>query len=252
MNDVDTLLLKKGAPHVRFVDDFRVFCKTREEAIGILHDLTEYLHTTHRLALEGSKTRILTAKRFVESELHDPVRAEDAKRRKRINNLVEQILTLTGYVVTAEDLEPEDNLKATRRALGDLLSECLEKKPFRGSLARYVLRKGHAQKTAVLREVVLGQLDALVPVFRDAMRYLIHTTPKSKATETGEAIMAWLQKSAYGNLPFIRCWILEVAERRIDILPKEFALASALRLAVAAWIETSRLTSASAPRSRLD
>jgi hypothetical protein len=47
MNDVDTLLLKKGAPHVRFVDDFRVFCKTRGEAIQILHDLTEYLHTTH-------------------------------------------------------------------------------------------------------------------------------------------------------------------------------------------------------------
>lgn len=88
MNDVDTLLLKKGAPHVRFVDDFRVFCKSRAEAIQILHDLTEYLHTTHRLALEGSKTRIVTTHKFVERELHDPVREENATRRKRIEALV--------------------------------------------------------------------------------------------------------------------------------------------------------------------
>jgi len=130
MNDVDTLLLKKGAPHVRFVDDFRVFCRTRGEAIQILHDLTEYLHTTHRLALEGSKTRIVTAQKFVESELHDPMRAEEATRRKRIKGLVQQILAMTGYVVTVEDLPPEDSLKEARRALGDLLTECLAKKPF--------------------------------------------------------------------------------------------------------------------------
>ncbi len=117
MNDADTLLLKKGAPHVRFVDDFRVFCKTRGEAIQTLHDLTEYLHTTHRLALEGSKTRILTTQKFVDSELHDPERAEEAKRRNRIKALVNNILAMTGYVVTAEEIAPEENLKATRRAL---------------------------------------------------------------------------------------------------------------------------------------
>jgi hypothetical protein len=66
------------------------------------------------------------------------------------------------------------------------------------------------------------------------MRYLIHATPKAKAAETGEAIVAWLNKSDYGKLPLVRCWILEIAEQRADILPKEFALKSA-----AAW--TSQL-----------
>jgi Reverse transcriptase (RNA-dependent DNA polymerase) len=230
MNDVDTLLLKRGAPHVRFVDDFRIFCRTPGEAIQVLHDLTEYLHTAHRLALEGSKTRILTTERFVDSELHDPERAEEAKRRKRINALVNQILAMTGYVVTAEDLPPEDSLRASRRALGDLLNECLATKPFRSSLARYVLRRAHNQKTAVLREAVLGEMETLVPVFRDAMRYLIRATPKVKAAETGEALMSWLEKSAYGGLPLVRYWILEVADQRADIIPKDFALKSA-----AAW-----------------
>jgi hypothetical protein len=227
MNDVDTLLLKKGAPHVRFVDDFRVFCRTRGEAIQVLHDLTEYLHTTHRLALEGSKTRIVTARKFVESELHDPARTEEATRRKRIKGLVHQILAMTGYVVTAEELPPGDSLKEARRALGDLLAECLANKPFRASLARYVLRRAYSQKTAVLRGVVLDDLETLVPVFRDAMRYLIHATPKAKAAETGAAIVAWLEKSAYGKLPFVRYWVLEVAEQRTDIIPKDFALRSA-------------------------
>lgn len=224
MNDVDTLLVKKGAPHVRFVDDFRIFCKNPAEAIQVLHDLTEYLHTTHRLALEGSKTRIITTEKFVETELHDPQRAEDATRRRRIRALVEQILAMTGYLVTPEELPPEDSLKEARRALGDLLNECLLKKPFRVSLARYVLRRAHAQKTAVLRGAILKDLETLVPVFRDAMRYLIHTTPKAKAAETGEAIVAWMEKSAYRELRFIRAWILELAEQRADIIPKDFAL----------------------------
>jgi len=31
LNDVDTFLLREGAPHIRYVDDFRVFCRSRKE-----------------------------------------------------------------------------------------------------------------------------------------------------------------------------------------------------------------------------
>lgn len=64
LNDVDTFLLGKGCPHVRYVDDFRIFCRSRREAITILHDLIEYLLTSHRLSLESSKTRVMGMRKF--------------------------------------------------------------------------------------------------------------------------------------------------------------------------------------------
>ncbi len=82
----------------------------------------------------------------------------------------------------------------------------------------------------MLREAVITGLETLVPVLRDTMRYLIHATPKAKAAETGEALISWLQKSAFGSLSLVRYWILELAEQRTDIIPKDFALKSA-----AAW-----------------
>src|SRR5439155_691411 len=58
LHDVDLFLVGRGRPHLRYVDDFRVFCTSRREANSALHDLSSYLHTAHRLTLQFSKTRI--------------------------------------------------------------------------------------------------------------------------------------------------------------------------------------------------
>ncbi|HDZ9635102.1 TPA: RNA-directed DNA polymerase, partial [Vibrio cholerae] len=58
LSDVDNFLLRKGYTHTRYVDDFRIFCESLEQAHRALHDLTEYLYTAHRLALQTHKTRI--------------------------------------------------------------------------------------------------------------------------------------------------------------------------------------------------
>ena len=58
LNDVDFFLVNNEYTHTRDVDDFRIFCKTKENANKALHDLTNYLHTTHRFALQTHKTKI--------------------------------------------------------------------------------------------------------------------------------------------------------------------------------------------------
>jgi hypothetical protein len=61
--DVDNFLGRKYS-HTRYVDDFPIFCATRQEALMALHDLSEYLYTAHRLSLQSGKTRILTRESF--------------------------------------------------------------------------------------------------------------------------------------------------------------------------------------------
>jgi len=57
LNDVDVFLLRKGYTHVRYVDDFRIFCPTERNALTVLHDLSEYLYTSQRLSLERVQFR---------------------------------------------------------------------------------------------------------------------------------------------------------------------------------------------------
>jgi len=78
LSDVDNFLLRKGYVHTRYVDDFRIFCINREQAHKALHDLTEYLYTSHRLSLQTHKTKLFEVEKFISEELIDP---EELKRR---------------------------------------------------------------------------------------------------------------------------------------------------------------------------
>jgi hypothetical protein len=71
LNDVDSFLLREGAPHIRYVDDFRIFCRSRKEGLAIQHGLTDYLYTAHRLSLESYKTRVIHVSRFAAEELRE-------------------------------------------------------------------------------------------------------------------------------------------------------------------------------------
>jgi hypothetical protein len=88
LNDVDMFLLRKGYIHTRYSDDFRIFCTTRSEALQALHDLCDYLHTSHRLTLQSSKTMILPLKNFIDADLLDPAKLEEQKRTEKLNEII--------------------------------------------------------------------------------------------------------------------------------------------------------------------
>lgn len=65
LHNVDKLLRSEGVKFCRFVDDYRVFCTTREEAYEHLILISEKLFN-EGLSLQKNKTRILTAKEFTD------------------------------------------------------------------------------------------------------------------------------------------------------------------------------------------
>ncbi len=136
LNDVDMFLLGKGCPHVRYVDDFRIFCRSRREAITIQHDLTEYLLTSHRLSLESSKTRVMGMRKFRTSKLQDPAQEEKKAKVAKLRELIEQFRVVTGYSVGADDLSPQDRSSSSAKESGRLVDECVNAKPLHLGLAR--------------------------------------------------------------------------------------------------------------------
>jgi hypothetical protein len=130
LTDVDNFLLRLGVPFTRFVDDFRIFCTSKREAVRIHHDLVEYVYTSHRLILEPWKTQIVAIKQFIAQELVDPGEIERSSRVEKIRALLDQILFESGYSVGEEDLLDRDKDRAVKENLIELFEECVEKRHF--------------------------------------------------------------------------------------------------------------------------
>lgn len=227
LTDVDTFLLRKGVSFTRFVDDFRIFCRTRKEAVRVYHDLVEYLYTAHRLILEPWKSRIMPIQQFIQADLIDPGELEQSARTVKIREVIERILFESGYSVGEEDLLDEDKDRAVRDNLVDLFEECIAKTPLHLGLARYLLRRATRLRTVVLVPLVFDNLTKLRSVFRDVMNYLAVGVPKKASAKRGIALVEYLRDSDYGQIPFLRLWGMDLFQRRPDMLNPEEALALA-------------------------
>lgn len=183
--DVDNFLLRFGIPFTRFVDDFRIFCRSRREAVRVYHDLVEYLYTAHRLIFEPWKSRILTVEQFQDRELVDPGEIERSSQVARLRELIEHILAESGYSIEEDDLLDEDKNKAVRDNLVELFQECVAKTPLHLGLARYLLRRAARLRTVVLVEPVFENLTRLRSAFRDVIKYLLISVPRHAAAKRG-------------------------------------------------------------------
>lgn len=209
--DVDMFLLREGYVHTRYVDDFRVFCESRADALHALHDLCHYLYTAHRLALQSSKTGPVPIDEFVERELHDPERLEERSKTEKINEILAKLYEEVEYGAFIDiELTPEDVQEVVRQNLTELFVGCLGQEPPHLGFARYLLRRATVLRTAVLREEVLGRLDVLAPVLRDAATYILKTTQASHEERVGEALIDFVGTSDLSFMPFVKLWISHI------------------------------------------
>jgi hypothetical protein len=191
------------------VDDFRIFSPSYAAALKALHDLTEYLYNTHRLSLQGAKTKILTLAKFRETELSDPGEIEAASRRQK---LVDGALDRTGYAIPFDELEavgipPEMDFKAISEALSDMYDQATVP-GLRVGLARHVLRRAMALRVRALVPKVLAALPSALPILPDAVNYLVRVANDKNYAEIGESLQALLEKSDYRELAVVRIWCL--------------------------------------------
>jgi hypothetical protein len=216
--DVDSFLQRKTLLHSRYVDDFRIFTSSHRLAIQALHDLTEYLHTTHRLSLQGSKTKILTVQDFINEELYDPTEAEEAAQQKMI---IDSILDVTGYSYPFDELEtieiPDDiDINTVTSVLLKLYEEATIEE-LRPGLARHVLRRAMAIRSRVLIPHILLTLERSLPILPDVINYIIRVTTEKNAQTIGHALHEFISESDYRDLPLVRSWCLHAFASRPEL-----------------------------------
>lgn len=232
LNDVDGFLLRKGYPHTRYVDDFRIFCQSRRHGVQALHDLTEYLYTSQRLSLVPGKTRIRTVANFLKYDLHDPAEDEEAGHWSIVEQTLEALSAATtpGYGGDVQDTPLDETMlnQTARQNVRDLFVECVTTRPLNLGLARHLLRRATQLRTNVLLSTAMSHLDVLAPVLRDLVRYLRIAIPrKKKGAPYGATLLAYVAASEFADIPYVHLWFLELFRLRPDIVQSDLALRAA-------------------------
>jgi hypothetical protein len=244
LTDVDNFLRRQNVPHVRYVDDFRIFCNSRKHAIETKHALAEYLFAVHRLSLESSKSSLQEVGVFLTEELSDPEEREKQARADKLSEILNEISDqYSGYSFEEPDETTQVKLlsQAQQESFIELFEQCVNKPPLHLGLARHLLRKARSGRTVLLNNVVFDHLETLAPVMRDVVRYLAITIPKRQAPERGQELLDFCKVSDVGNLPFVRMWILDLLTQRPDLCGPAEALGNAEEMQTVLGLRPSAL-----------
>ena len=227
LTDVDSFLLNRGVSFVRYVDDFRIFCKTNREATNVLHDLTEYLYTSHRLSLQSAKTTVLRIGNFLTQELiPSGEETEKFQIQKKIQNIIEQFLADTGYTIDVEEIPDEEKKKIVTDNMVSLFKTSITGHRVNYSLARYVLLRATTLRLRSIYKPIFENLQILTPIFVDVCKYLLKTMPRNNvvAVEWGKKLRDFVVQSDVGDNPYIRHWVLHLLSEVPQMLPYADAL----------------------------
>ena len=216
LNDVDRTLVDKGYRFTRYIDNYRIFTSDRAAGLNALHDLTDYLHTAHRLSIQDSKTWIEVVECLWSRIGEDPELKEQEEKERAIEEIIRDMKEDAGYEIEIKEIaDAEINRKLGER-LGSLLEEALLQRSVKYGMVRHVLRRAQAMRLRSLYPIVLDNLEKLVPVLRDVCRYFLQTLPnrEDKAREVGSRLLELARKSDYAWCAFVQMWVLHFLQTK--------------------------------------
>ncbi|MYB36326.1 MAG: hypothetical protein F4Y26_02830 [Gammaproteobacteria bacterium] len=214
--DIDSSLRTMRVGFVRYIDDFRIFAKTKRTLNRVQQDLCELLYTNHRLAVQGSKTYIESTDRFLRHRLNDPKAMVEDEVEARLDELAAQINEETGYEVTIEDVDEDTLEEEVGECLEELLGECLSATPVHFGTIRFVLRMANRMQSGAITGTILDNLATLAPIMGEIARYLskeIEAMTAKEAKNVGDLLLRVGTKSAYAGSSFVALCIVDLLTR---------------------------------------
>jgi hypothetical protein len=177
LNSVDKLLRGEGIRFCRFVDDYRIFCNSKEEAYQRLILLSEKLFN-EGLSLQKTKTRILTAKEFMdESKLLIKSNQVDEENLTEEDKLLRLAIHFDPYSETRVD--DYKNLKAqvSKVDVAGILGRELEKTRIDATVTKQAISALRVLDAGPRKDILasllqLDNLHTLSPVFSRLMTVL--------------------------------------------------------------------------------
>lgn len=214
LDDIDRGLLAENAIFCRYVDDYRIFCKSEREAYERLSFLANILYENQGLTLQQNKTTIMPIEVFEQSMLETEERKELGNLAERMKELIEDLgIEDNPYEeVEYDDLSDEQRTTLNELNLVDILvGQINSNHEPDNSILRFVLRRlGQFGNTEPV-DLILDNIDKLYPVFKDVVKYIqeLRSINATDRKSIGERLLKILDKSVAAHLEYHRIWIAE-------------------------------------------
>jgi len=205
---------------VRYVDDIRIFFNTFEEAVTILHKLTFFLHTYHRLVFSSEKTRILDVETFATKYAPDEEKVErqaimekaDEITAQKMEELIDNLPPYSddfdydeAYEQTLQQVLTADQFSILSTVYHDIIERALSD-PIDYVLLRHVLRQAARYRIRSIIQLVLDNFYTILPVIREAVIYLNAVTNK-RVVQENQPRFEEIFSHFYMTLPFVNSWV---------------------------------------------
>ncbi|MFN3239847.1 MAG: RNA-directed DNA polymerase [Pseudomonadales bacterium] len=199
LNRVDRLLRADGVNFIRFVDDFRIFAESEEQAYRALVTLSDFLQRNEGLTLNRSKTRILSTREFLSTSTVNVDDSTESSDDAELRDFMKLRLKFDPYSPTAdEDYEALVSELKKFDVVGLLMRET-RKSRIDERVTRQLLNSirhlGEPTRNAAI-ESMLENLSVLYPVFPSVMTLILasfdklDTAVKLKTLNTVNSLIA--------------------------------------------------------------
>ena len=213
ISDVDRMLLSEDMTFVRYMDDYRIFAKSPNEAYQQLAALANALFTNHGLTLQQEKTRILPSAAFRARYCG----TEEAREVANLADKFDAFLQEIGVESPYEDIDYEDLDEAHQELvdslnLGELLREQFDLREIDQKMTRFLLRRLAQINDQSCLDELLENLDTLFTVLPDVVQYLRRLSGLDPATRRGigSQLIDFLGSPDASQLEFHKTWIFDL------------------------------------------
>ncbi|WOD07821.1 RNA-directed DNA polymerase [Marinomonas sp. GJ51-6] len=178
LNRIDRLLLSEGIEFCRYADDYIIFTDSVEEAYGCLIYLCEKLTENEGLAIQKSKTQIMTSSEFL-SLSEFGTSKDTSEENTQADNFLKLRLFYDPYSPTADTDYDDLKEELERFDIVGMLGKEISKSRINQALTRRLINSvkylsNYQRKAAIFslfgqRDDTKSNLDVLYPVFPSVM-----------------------------------------------------------------------------------
>jgi Reverse transcriptase (RNA-dependent DNA polymerase) len=248
LSDIDRKILSHTSSFIRWVDDFRVFFPTVDDARSFLHEFTKYLYELHRLVLSGEKTRLLNVVDYTGHIFQDDEETERLKRQAKVEEValaeyLEELHERAGPYNSPEDDFDEEEYSELQKRLyesnrvdilastyGEILSEQLKRDTPDFVLLRRVFKNAARYRIRAILKTTFEHLERLLPVIREIAIYARSTLTASSANDIMREFSHVLDLPVF-RLPYVNLWISYILQDdSFNSSPADIGYASILSL----------------------
>ncbi|WP_270168587.1 RNA-directed DNA polymerase [Paenibacillus sp. SYP-B4298] len=216
LNEIDHILIDNNIMFIRYVDDFRLFCRSENEAYKSLAFLAQKLYDILNLKLNEQKTKILTTESFMSKHFYLFTEREKDRIINEFYELLDKIGAGNDFYgeIDISSLNDDDTKKLHELNIFELLEEELSKDEIDLAFAKFLIGNLARFDNTEVADLILTEknMRKLFPILKTIINHLerVRSFSEEQKHQIGEKVINLIQNSFMSELEFNRSWLLHL------------------------------------------